>query len=210
MFERVIFLLLAGEFICKVSHPDEFRFLEREQERADVSSYLGRIHRRLAQTPHQSGYYLAFARIGDGEREAIKASFQDIKGALAPIVLFFQLVMRTTGREDLLMHGAILESSAIMSKIDQDAGLRNELQTVAVISRASSADGAHRSTFDKLLGKLRAQGYLTLVNSERGLYQVTSKVEYLLDVVRFLQENDQTLKVAASDEDPDAATRILL
>lgn len=209
MFERVIFLLLQGEFICPFSHPDEFRFLDEERNRDDATRYLARLSRRLAQTPHKSGYYLAFLSAGESERDAIKVHFQDIKSTIGPVVLFFQLVMRTTGREDLLMPGALLESSAIMSKIDQDAGLRNELQNVALIGRATAAEGAHRAMFDKLLGKLRTEGYLVLANAERGLYQVTAKMEYLLDVVRFLQENDPVLAKSAETEEDEGATRTL-
>lgn len=201
MFERVVMLLLAGEFICKVSHPEEFRSLEREDERREIDRYLSRIGRRLAQTRHQSGYYLAFVRCGEQEKETIRHHFSEIKASLTPVVMFFQLVMRATGREELLMHGAIIESSAMMAKIDQDAGLRNELQTVATIYKTIATDGAHRSMFERILRKLKDSGYLALANAERGLYQVTAKVEYLLEIVRFLQDNDETLK-GIMDEEP--------
>ena len=115
MFERVVMLLLAGEFICKVSHPEEFRFLEREDERREIDRYLSRVGRRLAQTRHQSGYYLAFVRCGEQEKDTIRHHFAEIKSSLTPVVMFFQLVMRTTGQEELLMHGAIIESSAMMA-----------------------------------------------------------------------------------------------
>jgi hypothetical protein len=207
MFERTVFLLLQGEFICQVSHPDEFRFLEDEGSHDEVSRYLARLGRKVARTTHGAGFYLAFSHIGESERDAIKAHFNDFKGTIGPVVLFFQMVMRASGREDLLMPGAILESSAIMSSIDQDPGLRNELQNVALVSRATGADGAYRTMFDKLLTKLRAGGYLSVANAERGLYQVTSKLEYVLDVVRFLQENDPALsRSVESDVDEIAAT----
>jgi len=207
MFERTVFLLLQGEFICQVSHPDEFRFLEDEGSFDEVSRYLARLGRKVARTTHGAGFYLAFSHIGEIERDAIKAHFNDFKGTIGPVVLFFQMVLRASGREDLLMPGAILESNAIMSSIDQDPGLRNELQNVALVSRAIGADGAYRTMFDKLLTKLRAGGYLTVVNAERGLYQVTSKLEYVLDVVRFLQENDPALtKSVEGDVEEIAAT----
>lgn len=203
MFERVVFLLLQGEFICAVSHPEEHRFLEDEGKREEVARYLSQVSRRIARTPHGSGYYLSFSHVGAGERDAVKAQFQEVKTSLAPVVLFFQMVMRATGREDLLMPGALIESHLIMSKIDQDAGLRNELQNVALISRATGADGAYRSMLDKLFGRLRTGGYLALVNAERGLYQVTAKLEYLLDVMRFIQENDPVATKGAGEADDD-------
>ena len=206
-FERTVLLLLSGEFICRISHPEAFKFLESEEERNDVDGYFSRIGRRLARTAHQSGYYLAFGRCGEDERTAIRSHFSEIKGTMTPIVLFFQLVMRATGREDILMHGAMIESSAMMAQIDQDAGLRNELQTVASMFKSSATDD--RSMFQSLLTKLKSGGYLSLVNPERGLYQVTAKVEYLLEVVRFLQENDETLKGIGEEESVEGQQQML-
>lgn len=205
MFERTVFLLLQGQFLCQVSHPDEYRFLEDEASLNEVSGYLAKLSRRVARTPHGTGFYLAFSRIGEVERDVVKTHFQSIKGSIGPVVLFFQMVMRATAREDLLMPGALLSSNEIMSKIDQDPGLRNELQNVALMSRATGADGAYRTMFDKLLSKLRSDGYLTIANAERGLYQVTSKLEYVLDVVRFLQENDPALSKPAEGEEEEVA-----
>lgn len=210
MFERVIFLLISGEFICKVSHPEAYEFLCREDDARDVDEYLSRIGRRLAKTPHESGFYLSFVRCGEDERKAIREHYQEIKNALTPVVLFFHLVMRATGQEDIFMHRAVIETNSLIGQIDQDPGLRSELQSLSVISKSFAADGSHRSMFDRIIRKLKDDGYLVLVNAERGLYKVTSKVEYLLDVVRFLQENDETLKTADDSDDAENETRTLL
>jgi hypothetical protein len=209
-FAPVLRLLLAGEFICRVSHPDEYRFLEREDDRVAVDNYLAKIDRRLAQTAHHSGYYLAFTRCGEEEGDAIRKHFAEIKATLAPVVMFFRLLMRVTGQEDILLPEATIESSALMAQIDRDPGLRNELQTVANSFKASAVDAAHRSMFETVLRRLRDGGYLRLVNTERGVYQVTAKIEYLLEVVRFLQDNDETLKGVADDDDAEGDTPRLL
>lgn len=209
MFEQTVMLLLAGEFVCRVSHPEEFRYLENDEHRQEIDEFVGKISRRLVATSHQSGFYLAYARCGEDERTAIRAYFGEIKSNLAPVIGFFHTIMRATGQEDLLMHGATLETSTIMAQIDQDAGLRNELQMVATQFKTISADGSHRSMFEKVLKRMKDAGYLCLVNAERGLYQVTAKVEYLLEVVTFLQENDETMK-GALDEDSESETARLL
>lgn len=204
MFESVILKLLQGEFICGVSHPDEFRFLSEEGNQEEVSRYCAKIRRGLTKTPHESGFYLAYADVAEGDRQAIKAHFQDIKSGLGPVAMFFQLVMRATGQEDLMMHGAIIESAAVMATIDQDVALRAELQNLALYSKTTATEGSQRALFEKLINKMKGEGYLVLSNSERGLYQVTSKMEYLLDVIRFLQENDPVLaKSAEPEEEPE-------
>lgn len=209
MFESVILKLLQGDFICSVSYPDEFRFLSDEGNQEDVSRYFSRIRRRLAKTPHESGFYLAYTNVAEGDRQAIKTHFQDIKAGLGPVAMFFQLVMRATGQEDLMMHGAIIESAAVMATIDQDVSLRAELQNLAVLSKTTASESSQRGLFDKLVNKMRTEGYLVLSNSERGLYQVTSKMEYLLDVIRFLQENDPVLAKSSEPEDEPETGQLL-
>jgi hypothetical protein len=207
-FESSVRLLLSGEFICSVSHPEEFRYLKDDGVRTEIDHYLLRIGRKLTTTSHGSGYFLAFTHCGEIERTAIKAQFTEIKGTLSAVATFFRLVMRATGREDLLMHGAMIESSVLMAQIDQDPALRNELQTVSNLFKQN--EGSNRQIFDRILGRLKNSGYLQLVNAERGLYQVTSKVEYLLDIIRFLQENDETLKGKSDESDEGQGSANLL
>jgi len=207
-FEAAVRLLLSGEFICPVNHPEEYRYLKDDGTRSEIDHYLSRIGRRLTTTSHGSGYFLAFTHCGETERAIIKAQFTEIKGTLAAVATFFRMVMRATGREDLLMHGATLESSVLMAQIDQDPALRNELQTVSNLFKQN--EGSNRQVFDRILGRLKNGGYLQLVNAERGLYQVTAKVEYLLDIIRFLQENDETLKGQSDEADDGQGSADLL
>lgn len=205
MFESVVFLLLSGQFICRVSHNEAHDYLSDEARRHEVEVYLSRIGRRLARTTHGSGYYLAFARCGEDERKAIRTHFAEVKGTLAPVVMFFHLLMRTTGKDDLLMQGTIIQTPTLLAQIDQDPTLRNELQSVATMLKAIANDGSHRTMFDKVIRRLTADGYLVLVNSEQGYLQVTAKIEYLLEVVRFLRDNDEALRTIVDDDDSTAA-----
>ncbi|MDK9702463.1 MAG: hypothetical protein OEL20_04935 [Sulfuritalea sp.] len=201
MFEHVVFLLLTGKFICRVTQPAAFDFLSDEDHFRHVEGYLAQIGRRLTRTTHESGYYLSFARIGDSERKVIKAAYQEIKTSLRPIVLFFQAVMRTTGREDLLMPGGLLEKSALMAQIDLDGWLRGELQSVAAYFRPHGGDGSHRAMLDRIIREMVDADYLVLSNAERGLYRVTAKIEYLTSIIQFITDTEDALK-NDPDDDP--------
>ena len=67
------------------------------------------------------------------------------------------------------------------------------IRTCAASSRPWPASGRGRSatarcagTLERLLKKLRDDGYLVLANPEREIYEVTGKIEYLQEVVDFL------------------------
>ena len=206
MFERVVFLLLQGAFICRVSHPDAYEFLNNDGNLASVEEFFSRIGRRVTRTSKQSGFFLVFAHYGEQERAAIRANYTEVKNTLAPVVAFFNLVMRVTGQEDILMFGTAIEADTLLGKIDQDISLRNELQSLGARYKVFVTDSTQRKLLESILKRLVGDGYLKLANPERSIYQVTSKIEYLLDVIRFIHEADETLKVgdeqAVSDGEP--------
>jgi len=199
MFERVIFLLLEGNFICHVSQPEAYSFLNDENNLKSVEDYLARIERRVARTSKQTGFYLAFAEYGDKERAKIRTSYADIKNSLGPVVAFFQAIIRATGQESLLMQGSIIEVDTLMGRIDQDASLRSELQSVGVRFKIA-ADASHRKMMEAILKRMVNDQYLILNNPERSIYLVTSKIEYLLDVIKFISETDETV-ISSEAED---------
>lgn len=208
MFERVIFQLLEGAFICRVLHPDTFDFLCNEENLRSVEDFFAKIGRRVAKTSKQSGFYLVFSAYGEQERTVIRSSYADIKNTLAPVVSFFNLVIRSTGQEDILMYGTAIEADTLIGKIDQDISLRNELQSLGTHFKAFSSDTTQRKLLDNIFKRLVSDGYLKLANPERTIYQVTSKIEYLLDVIKFIHETDETLKVG--DEQPESETGSLI
>jgi hypothetical protein len=186
MFEQVVTLLLSGEFICNVRYPDAWRFLADESRRKDVDAFLGRLGRRLAGTRHGGAWFAAYRQIGADERRAMRETFADIKHNLRLLVGFFVHVMQAQRQDQFLAPGSLIEANPLMATIDDNPNLRGELQTLAGLGKGPVGDGTLRGTLDRLLKKLRDDGYLTLANPEREIYQVTGKIEYLQEVVDFL------------------------
>jgi hypothetical protein len=186
MFEQTVTLLLSGEFICNVRYPDAWRFLEDESQRKDVDAYLGRLGRRLASTRQGGAWFAAYQQIGADERKAMRETFADIKHNLRLLVGFFVHVMQALRQDQFLAPGSIIEANRLMAAIDDNPNLRGELQTLAGLGKGPVGDGTLRGTLDRLLKKLRDDGYLTLANPEREIYEVTGKIEYLQEVVDFL------------------------
>lgn len=186
MFETTVTLLLSGEFICGIRYPEAWRFLADEAQRCDVEQFLARLGRRLASTRQGGAWFAAYQEIGSEERKAIREGFADIKHNLRFLVGFFVHVMQALRQEQCLAPGSIIESSRLMATIDENPNLRVELQTLAGLGKGQMGDGTLRGTLERLLKRLRDEGYLVLSNPEREIYEVTGKIEYLQDVVDFL------------------------
>lgn len=210
MLERTLTLLLAGEFICGVRYPDAWRFLEDEGRRQEVDAFLRKLRRRLTRTRHGGAWFAAYVEIGKDERRAMREGFADIKHNLRLLVGFFVHVMQALRQDQFLAPGSIIEANRLMAAIDQNPNLRGELQALAGLGKGPTGDGTLRGTLERLLKKLRDEGYLLLANPEREIYEVTGKIEYLQEVVDFLMAHQSIPDEVEEETDGDGSQESLL
>jgi hypothetical protein len=210
MFEQTVTLLLSGEFICSVRYPDAWRFLTEEAQRKDVDAFLGRLGRRLVSTRQGGAWFAAYQQIGAQERRAMREVFADIKHNLRLLVGFFVHVMQALRQDQFLAPGSIIEANRLMAAIDENPNLRGELQALAGLGKGPTGDGTLRGTLERLLKKLRDDGYLVLANPEREIYEVTGKIEYLQEVVDFLMAHQSIPDEVEEETDTEVRQETLL
>jgi len=190
LFEQAMSLLLSGEFVCPVRYPDAYSYLSEEEHRRDADAYLARIGRKLARTDLGGAWYMAYERIGQEEKQAVRNEFSRIKQDIRFIVDFFVKAMRATGQEAFYSRADKIEVHTLMAAIDNNPGMRAEFQSLAALGRGTASDGKLKSILDRHLRLLTNEGYLVVANAEREIYQVTGKIEYLNEVVQFLMSAD--------------------
>lgn len=190
MFEQAMSLLLSGEFVCEVRYSEAYRFLAVESNQKDANAYLTRIGRTLAVTEQGGAWYVAYDRIGQDEKRAIKEEFLRIKQKIRFLVEFFVKAMRASERELFYSRGDKIEAHALMAAIDGNPGLRAEFQALGNVGRGGATDGKMKGSLDRQLRMLVDEGYLIVANAEREIYQVTGKIEYLTEIVQFLMTTD--------------------
>lgn len=200
MFEQSMSLLLHGEFVCPVRYPDAYRFLAEEAHQRDADAFLARIGRRLAKTALGGAWYMAYDQVGQEERRAIRDEFTPMKQDIRFLVDFFVKAMSASGRQDFYSRGDTISANALMAAIEDNPGLRAEFQSLASLGRGGNGDGKFRTVLARQLRYLKDEGYLIEANPEREIYQVTGKIEYLIEVVQFLMNNDS---IADDVEEPD-------
>lgn len=210
MFEQTVTRLLSGEFICDVRYPDAWRFLEDEGRRHEVAVFLGRLGRRLARTRQGGAWFAAYKEIGADERRAMREGFADIKHNLRLLVGFFVHAMQALRQDQFLAPGSLIEANRLMAAIDENPNLRGELQALAGLGKGPTGDGTLRGTLERLLKKLRDDGYLVLANPEREIYEVTGKIEYLQEVIDFLMAHQSIPDEVEEETEADARQESLL
>lgn len=201
MFEETVIKLLEGEFICRTAYPNLFYFLEDESTRRQVDGYLTQIGRRLAATAHGEAYYAAHRTVGPSERKQIQSLFKEVKHELLPVLRFLNLIMQAQRAEQTLVAGDVIDFPRTLLQISESPHLCDELRGFTALGKefASSGDANLHTLLHRLLQHMVKTGYLIQV-SQGDRFEVTGKIDYLYEVVRFLTENEQAIREAQDQE----------
>lgn len=196
MFEATVTRLMSGQFICQVSDPVGYEFLTRNDlhngktNSEDVNQFLSRVGMKLSTTQSGTAFYCSHLDIDDQGKKAAKALFAELKNNLRLLVDFFKLVMDTTGNDFSVNPGQKLDLNRLGAVISQNQNLVEALRKVALMCKGVGGD-TDRGRLEKVVKKLKLDGYLIDVNKEQDIYQFTGKVEFFHDTLQFLMQHDQ-------------------
>ncbi len=182
--------LLGGAFICEVSDSEAFRHLQNEQTREAFDQYLRPLNRRLASNPEGTVWFLAWRELTQPLRDQLSQQFKDTFDSLIPMLKLLQLAQETLGHENVLTANDILNRHDLAARIENNPSLREQLhalvQTRFFQSQSEDVLGQLKQVFDRL----RNHGYLHQPHKDRHHYLVTGKIDYLIDLTRFIREEE--------------------
>ncbi|MAX33627.1 MAG: hypothetical protein CME72_11265 [Halomonadaceae bacterium] len=198
--------LLAGNFICAVSDENAFRRLQDEQVREQLDTYLRPLNRRLAANPANSVYFLAWRNLNDEAREQLSQQLGETLHSLLPLLEWLRLVQEALGRDALVAPGDVLKPAEFSAKCEDNQSLRERLERLATDSFFGSQSEQLDAQLKQVFKRLKEHGYLLQPHADRQVYLVTGKVDYLIDLVRFIRD-EENLPI---DEEAPATQEALL
>jgi len=198
--------LLAGDFICAVSDESAFRRLQDEQIREQLDTYLRPLNRRLAANPESSVYFLAWRHVNDEAREQLSQQLGETLHSLLPLLEWLRLVQEALGRDALIAPGDVLKPAEFSAKCEDNQSLRERLERLATDSFFGSQSEQLDAQLKQVFKRLKEHGYLLQPHADRQVYLVTGKVDYLIDLVRFIRD-EENLPI---DEEAPATQEALL
>ncbi|MFQ6372589.1 hypothetical protein [Shewanella sp. YIC-542] len=182
--------LLRGEFICRTTFEDGWRALKSPATRDRVEAYLNQINRTVAQTAEGEVFFCGYVNLGERERKVISAQFREICHSLIPLVEWLVLVQEASGQDAPLTEGAPVRLTELQTRIEDTPAFREQLAKLSQYrlfgSSASSVDGQIKLVFKRLV----ELGYLLRPNPEKQIYLATGKLDYLYEVIRFIDETE--------------------
>lgn len=186
----LIELLLKGEFICRTTNEEGWRALKNSSTRERVEAYLNQINRTVASAAEGDVFFCGYLQLGDSERKVISSQFKDICQAFIPLVEWLVLVQEASGQDAPLSEGAPVRLTELQSRIEDTPAFREQLAKLSQYrlfgSTSTNSDAQIKLVFKRLV----ELGYLVRPNAEKQIYIATGKLDYLYEVIRFIDETE--------------------
>ncbi len=198
--------LLAGDFICAVSDDTAFRRLQGEATRERLDAYLRPLNRRLATNEEGSVYFLAWRQLDEAARDQLSRQLAETVGSLLPMLEWLQLVQEALGRDGPVSPGDVLKPADFSSRCEDNQGLRERLERLATDPFFGSQSEQLDAQIKQVFKRLREHGYLRQPHADRQYFVATAKIDYLIDLVRFIRDEEQ---LPVDDQAPEAQERLL-
>ncbi|WP_028303127.1 condensin complex protein MksE [Oceanospirillum maris] len=182
--------LLAGDFICEISDSDGFRHLNNEQTQLAINHYLRPLNRRIVSNDERSVYFLAYHELTPDAREHLSSQFALTVQSLLPVLEWLQLIQETLGRDSALTAGDTIKLQEFVLRTEDNQSLRQRLNTLATDRFFNSQSEALDQQVKLIFRRLKEHGYLRQPHGDRQYYIVTGKIDYLLDIIRFIRDEE--------------------
>lgn len=190
---HVIERLLRGAFICRTSDEDSWRYLKDPAKRELVETHLNVLNRTLGESGSGSEsevFFCGYRQLGDEERKVVAQQFKEIVSALLPLTQWLMLVQEAEGKDAPLTEGAPVRLNEIQTVIEDTPALSEQLAKLSRFRLFGSQSGSVDGQIKQIFKRLVELGYLLRPNPEKQYYIATGKVDYLYEVIRFINETE--------------------
>ncbi|ENP9998801.1 hypothetical protein ACEK64_001703 [Escherichia albertii] len=182
--------LLTGEFICRINDPDAYRHLQDENTRQSIDKYLRPLNYRVVSNETQTVYYVGFCEMNSDARSQLMSQFKDIISSLLPLLEWLQLIQETQGRESTLTAGDYIRLSEIMTRVEDNQSLQQPLNQLSSDRFFNCRSDSIDLQLKQIFRRLKEHGYVRQPNAEQQIFIATGKIDYLIDVIRFIRDEE--------------------
>ncbi|MFK5948453.1 MAG: hypothetical protein QM500_06750 [Methylococcales bacterium] len=188
MFKHVTEALLSGEFICSTAYPDAFDYLSKTENFNKVADFLAQLERDLCVLEGEEIYYSAYTSIDDNNRGRIKDAFSEIRSQLRPVVEWMDMIMTAMGQDMPIRARDEIRLHQLLNMIENEPSLCEQMNrlTQSVMFKTNKTNITEQLSW--VLQKLEQTGYLVKPNPQGALYIVTGKMNYLHQIIAFLND----------------------
>lgn len=183
--------LLQGHFVCAVTQETFLRQLQDQAVLEQINHYLAPLNRYVAFNEDSTVAYLAWLTLNDSVREGLEQHITQVHQSLLPLLEWMLLVQEVSGGDALITAGDILKQAEIIQRCEDNPSLRERLSKLAQDRYFNSTSQDVTLQVRLIFRRLVEHGYVIQPSRERQNFIVTGKMDYLVELVRFLKDEEQ-------------------
>lgn len=187
---RILELLLSGAFICQISDEDAWRYLKIGNNSDKIESQLNVLNRTLASAADGDVFFAAYQSLNDNERKQLGSQFQEVSSSLVPLVEWLLLVQQANGSDMPVTLGAAIRLNELQTTIEDTPAFAEQLEKISRYRMFGSTSTQLDGQLKQVFKRLTELGYLLKPNAEKQIFLATGKIEYLYDVLKFIDETE--------------------
>nr|VVV04202.1 hypothetical protein AW0309160_01585 [Aliivibrio wodanis] len=193
---QVLESLLSGSFICPATDREAYKTLKEDRTRREINQALTLMNRELQCTSRTSAYYVTYKGIDDNNRRQVTALMRNVHGIIRPVVKFVATVSEAAQVEAVMVGGDELSVPVLSAQIQSSPSLMDKLDSIYRLPKVSRKK-VHDSATEKLnvvVEFLVKEGVAHLVNKERQLYVMTGKLDFVYEVLDFIDTHEKIVE----------------
>lgn len=187
---RVLSALLQGAFICQVTDEEAWRFLKSRDNAAQLEPHLALLNRTLSTTAEGDVFFASFLTIGENERKVLTQQFQDTASNLVPLVEWLLLVQQANESDMPITMGSAIRLNELQTTIEDTPAYAEQLEKISRYRMFGSTSVNLDGQLKQVFKRLTEMGYLIKPNPDKQIYLGTGKIEYLYEMLRFIDETE--------------------
>ena len=198
-FGPIIETLLAGEFICSQRFPEYHRQLQDETLQNQINDYLRPLNRTVSQAADGSVFFLSYQTLDKSGREHLRQQFIQTLATLMPLLEWLTLTQEALGHDSTLVPGDTIKLPEWVVACEDNPSLKQRLANLARDRFFNSQAETVDAQIKQIAKRLVEHGYFIQPHTDRPYFIVTGKVDYLMDVIRFIRD-EENLPVEETSE----------
>ncbi|PYE34488.1 hypothetical protein DFP83_102233 [Idiomarina fontislapidosi] len=182
--------LLNGEFICAQRFPEYHQQLQDEALKSQINDYLRPLNRTVSEVADGSVFFLSYQRLDKQGREHLRQQFTQTLATLMPLLEWLTLIQEALGHDSTLVPGDTVKLPEWVMACEDNPSLKQRLAHLAKDRFFNSQAETVDAQIKQIAKRLVEHGYLMQPHHDRPYFIVTGKVDYLIDVIRFIRDEE--------------------
>lgn len=179
--------LLQSKFVCEVSDLEGYNWLKIPSNFHRMNDNLKPLGAKLVKFGEGAVFAALNIAMTDADKKKVVKQFDDIHHNIRPIIDIIIALASTDEYGNTLTIGQRLNQDALVVAANNNGDFETRLNTV--VANTSYANKPNDEKVEGLLGRLLKEDLVVMSNSNKKIYKVTGKIEYIMRIIEVINEN---------------------